>query len=392
MRGRGEGTVYQLPSGKWRGQLTVETDPLTGATKRIGVSGESQKEVIQKLTSLKMDLQKGSLIRPTDITVSEWMGIWLTEYMKPHLRPTTWDSYETMIRCHVVPHLGGMKLKDLRSQHLQRLYNRLLKEGRDDRQGGLSPKTVRYIHGIIRGAMSQAVKCGLIASNPTAAAVPPRKEKKEIQPLTAEQVLRLLEAANGDRYYAAFRLEFMTGLRLGELLALTWDDIDLAAHLIRVRRTLLRVRDHDQVDRKTRLIFQEPKTDKARRILPLSKELVSVLESHRAAQDQERLAFGPAYCDRRLVFCAPDGNPIDPRSFTRRWERLLQNAGLPHVRFHDARHTFATMLLEAGEDSKIVQELLGHSAISVTLDIYSHVGIGLKRSAVDRLSGFLSES
>lgn len=104
MRGRGEGTVYQLPSGKWRGQLTVETDPLTGASRRISVSGESQKEVIQKLTHLKTDLQKGSLMKPTDITVSEWMSIWLTEYMKPHLRPTTWDSYETMIRCHVVPY------------------------------------------------------------------------------------------------------------------------------------------------------------------------------------------------------------------------------------------------------------------------------------------------
>lgn len=250
---------------------------------------------------------------------------------------------------------------------------------------------MRYIHGILRGAMSQAVNNGLIGSNPTANTKPPRKQKKEIQPLSAEQVLRFLRTAESDRLYAAFRLEFMTGLRLGELLALSWEDIDLSQHLIRVKRTLLRVREYGETGRKTRLTYQEPKTAKARRTLPLPIEVTAVLEAHRATQDYERHVLGEAYNDNRLVFCCEDGSPMDPRNFTRRWERLLKTAGLPHVRFHDARHTFATMLLEAGEDSKIVQELLGHSEISVTLDIYSHVGIGLRRTAVNRLSGFLNE-
>lgn len=391
MRGRGEGTVYKAADG-WRGQLSAGRDPQTGEPRRIGVSGKTRKEVVDQMTHLRAELQKGGFVIPTEMTLAEWMSIWLVDYMKPHLRATTWDSYETMTRCHVVPFLGTVKMKDLRPEHLQRLYNQLLSEGRHDGGGGLSSKTVRYIHGIIRGAMAQAIKSGLIGYNPTAAAVPPRKQQKEIQPLNTEQVLRLLEAAKDDRLYAAFRLEFMTGLRLGELLALTWDDVDLVQHLIRVRRTLLRVRDHSQADRKTRLTYQEPKTTKARRTLPLPEELGTLLESHKEMQNQERSLFGAAYNDHRLVFCCEDGNPIDPRNFTRRWERLLQSAGLPHVRFHDARHTFATMLLEAGEDSKVVQEPLGHSEISVTLDIYSHVGIGLKRTAVNRLSGFLNES
>ncbi len=335
-RGYGEGYVSRMPDGTFRGQLSAGTDPLTGKRRRMSVYGENKKEVTDKLVSLRSELQKGELVMPTHMTLQEWLSTWLAEYMKPHLRATTWDSYETMIRCHVVPHLGTMRLQDLRSERLQSYYNWLLAEGRSDGKGGLSSKTVRYIHGILRGSMSQAVKNRLIPFDPTSATKPPRKQKKEIQPLSAEQVLRFLETAKSDRLYAAFRLEFMTGLRLGEVLALTWDDVDMVHHLLRVRRTLLRVREYGEGGRKTRLTYQEPKTAKARRTLPLPLEVTAVLETHRATQDNERQVFGEAYNDHRLVFCCEDGNAIDPRNFTRRWERLLKTAGLPHVRFHDA--------------------------------------------------------
>lgn len=381
-RGQGEGSIYQRKNGYWAAQATVGYHA-DGTPIKKTFSGKNRKDVLDKLTAALGEKQKGIIIEPNRVTVSEWLDTWLKDYKKNTLRPTTWDSYEVQARCHLKPALGAVKLKDLRPEHLQRVLNEKL-------AAGLTPRSVRYIHQVIHGALDQAVKNQLVARNVSDMTELPPDKKKEIHPLTLEEAKQLLKAIGQDRLYAAILLEVGTGLRRGELLALTWKDIDLEEATLDVRRGLVRVRNRE-ADRKTFLTFQEPKTKKSRRTIPIPEDAVVELKRHRARQNREKLALGPAYEDGGLVFCTEDGKPIDPRNFSRHFGRLLKTASLPHIRFHDARHTFATIMLELGENPKTVQEILGHSRISTTLDTYSHVSLDLERQAASRLNDALRE-
>jgi integrase len=209
-----------------------------------------------------------------------------------------------------------------------------------------------------------------------------------MQTIDADQVVQFLNCARNDRLYAAFLLEFNTGIRRGELLGLQWKDVDLETGTISICRSLVRIYNKG----KTELSFQEPKTAAAKRTLPITAEVVAALKNHKKQQIEERLAFGSEYEDNDLVFCSPKGTPLDPRSFTRHFDTLLNKAGLPHIRFHDARHTVATLLLEQNEHPRVVQELLGHSDISTTLGTYSHVSSDLKRKAAEKLSAVLAQN
>jgi integrase len=241
---------------------------------------------------------------------------------------------------------------------------------------------VRYIHTLIHGALEQAVKEGLVSRNVAEAVELPKDRKKEFTPLTPKQVRQFLTSIKGDRLYAAFLLELGTGLREGELFALRWQDIDFKNGVLTVRQTLTRVKGQP--------VFKEPKTEKSRRTVPIPQDILSELKVHRARQAQEKLLLGPMYQDKDLVFATVDGRPLEKRSFLRHFEDLLAKSGLPHVRFHDLRHTYATLLLQAGEHPKVVQELLGHAQISTTLDIYSHVLPELKQAAAAKLNKLLS--
>jgi integrase len=204
-------------------------------------------------------------------------------------------------------------------------------------------------------------------------------------------VQQFLDAVREDRLFRAFFLEIGTGLRRGELLGFRWRDVDLEAEVVHVRQTLVRVGNHDATvsNPKTRLIFQEPKTEQSRRTIPIPAAIIEELKCHKARQAEEKLLIGKAYEDHGLVFCRANDRPIDPRNFTRHFERLLQRAGLPRIRFHDTRHTFATLMLELGEAPKVVQSMLGHTKISTTLDIYSHVSLDLERQAAAKLNALL---
>jgi len=381
-RGNGEGCIYRRKDGRWCAVATVGRRE-DGSPKRVSFYGKTRQEAAEKLTKALNDVRLGTLPEPGRMTVGEWLDIWLQDYKKSSLRPTTFDSYATIARCHLKPALGGIPLKDLRPEHLQRLYN-------DKARSGLSATTVRYIHAVIGQSLRQAVRNRLVARDVSEATTLPRQDNKEIKPLTREQAQRLLAFAKEDRLYPAIYLELSTGLRRGELLALRWDDLDLRAGTVTVRRGLVRVREDDgRGGRSTRLLFQEPKTPAGRRVIPLSDQALAELRRHKARQNQEKLLLGAAYRDNGLVFCTEDGAPYDPRNFARRFETLLKRAGLPHIRFHDARHSFATMLLELGEHPKVVQQILGHSRIGVTLDTYSHVSLDLEKRAVARLGDFL---
>jgi integrase len=384
-RGNNEGSIGKRKDGLWQASMTIGRDPLTGKLKRVFFYAKTRKEAADKLAKALRDKTQGSFVAPHKRTLGEWLDTWLWEYKRPRLRPITFDSYEMLIRRHVKPALGHLPLQETRPEHLQRFYNDMLAQG-------LSTRTVRYCHTILHGALAQAERHQLVVRNVSRLTEHPGETRKEMRTLTREQVSgTLLPALAEERLFAAILLACGTGLRRGELLALRWQDVDLDKGLLHVRRTLVRVRSYEAhgSERKTRLVFHAPKTAQSRRTIPLPEGCVVALKHHKAQQAQERLLLGEAYYDDGLVFCLVDGKPIDPRNFARAFDQMLRKVGLPRVRVHDMRHTFATLMLELGESPKTVQTLLGHSRVAITLDIYSHVSLDLEKRAAAKLNAAL---
>jgi integrase len=329
------------------------------------------------------DKAQGTFVAPHKLTLGAWLDTWLWEYKKPCLRPITFDSYEMLIRRHLKPALGHIALRDLRPEHVQHFYNEKAREG-------FSARTIRYLHTTLHSALAQAEKNQLVARNVSKLTEPPGESRKEMRTLSLSQVAdTLLPAIKDDRLYAAFFLAFTTGLRRGELLALRWRDVDLKSGILQVRQTLVRSRNHEEG--RSKIVFSEPKTPQSRRTIPLLDECLNALKQHRAKQAEEKLMLGAAYEDYGLVFRLPNGKPLEPRNFNRRFSNILKQAGLPHIRLHDSRHTFATLLLEQGVSPKTVQTMLGHSSSRITLDIYSHVTLELEKQAAAKLNAALTE-
>ena len=288
------------------------------------------------------------------------------------------------IRHHLAPALAHLPLQDLRPDHIQRLYNQTIDKG-------LSPGTVHGIHVVLRAALKQAVRLGLVIHNVTDAVTLPRSQPRKISPMTLAQVRHLLSVAKQDRLFPVVFLALGTDMRRGELLALRWQDVNLDTGVLHVRQAFALVWMHnpDKAARKTRLLLQEPKTEHSRRAIPIPESIIDEMRHHKARQAQGKLLMGQAYQDDGLVFAEPDGRPIFPGTLTRRFKRLLGQAGLSPMRWHDIRHSFATLLLEQGEHPKTVQVILGHSKVSTTLDTYSHVSLDLEKRAAARLNASL---
>ena len=385
-RGNNEGSITKRKNGLWMAQITVGRDPATGKSKRATFYGKTRQEVADKLTKALREQQQGTFVAPHKLTLGEWLDTWLQEYKKPKLRPTTFDSYEMLVRRHLKPTLGSIALRDLRPEHLQHFYNAEV-------QQGASARTVRYCHTLLHGALAHAEKHQLVARNVSKLTERPRAVRKEMHTLTLDQITeKLLPAIAKDRLFAAIFLAFGTGLRRGELLALRWKDVDVKAGILQVKQTLVRVTNHHvpKGEGRTQLIFQEPKTAPSRRTIPIPEECLAALKQHKARQAEEKLLLGQAYQDHGLVFCQANGKPIDPRNFLRSFDRIIEQAGLPPSRIHDARHTFATLMLELGESPKTVQTMLGHSRVAITLDIYSHVSLELEKKAAAKLNAALT--
>ena len=270
---------------------------------------------------------------------------------------------------------------------IQNFYNFLSSKGRSDGNGGLSPKTVRNIHNLLHDALQQAVKSGKIIRNVSEATTLPRKQPKEIQPLSMDDELTFLETASSDRLGIAFIVSLSTGMRLGELLGLTWSCVNMSSGNIVVKQALVRVKIFDDnKNYESKLIFQEPKTKAGIRNIPLPSNVLVLLNAHRLTQSKEKLLVGNKYEDLDLVFSTELGHPIEPRNFIRKFQQLLKISGLEKTNIHSLRHTYATRLLELNEHPKVVQELLGHSTIAITLDIYSHVFPEIKKAAADKIN------
>ena len=372
-RGNGEGGITRhKKSGLYMGRYTIETP--TGK-KRKTVYGKTREEAHDKLVDALSNRNKGLIFEGEDQTLSVFLDRWLNGPVKGSVKPSTFESYERTIRNHIDPTLGHRKLKNLAPDHLQYFYQSKL-------DSGLAPGTVRLMHGILHKALEQAVKWGVLPRNVCKATTPPKPNTKEIHPLDAEQVREILEAARGNRLEALYVLAVTAGLRIGELLGLKWEDVDLDAETLRVRRTKSRA--------KTGPTFTAPKNGKGRQ-LRLTQRAVESLKSHKAAQNAERLGIGDLWQDNGLVFCTTGGKPLDFHNLrATSFKPLLKEAGLPDIRFHDLRHTCATLLLSRGHHPKLVQELLGHSSVAMTLDRYSHVLPGMGDQTAAAMEAALS--
>lgn len=378
-RGHGEGTIVKhRKTGKWMAQASIGYDQ-EGKLKRITKYFETRKEAQDWLAKVAHEKNIGAFVEPDKITLGEWLDRWLNTYKKTKIRKTTRDNYETIIRCHIKPAIGHIPLQKLQAGDLQQLYNQKVREEK-------SSSLVHRISLIINGALKQALKEQLVYRNVNEATELPPLKYEEIQPLTLEQAQRFLEVAEKDRLYAAFLLELGTGLRRGELLALRWQDVDLENGRIFVNRTVARVKDENGPT-KTKLEYQPPKTEKSKASVPIPEDVLRELRAHRKRQNEERLFFAQNYHNNGLVFCTEDGRQLDPRNFTKRYARQLKKAGIPEVSFHTLRHTYATILLEQGEDLRVVQENLRHTRLNVTADIYATVTEKLKKRAAARLNG-----
>ena len=383
-RGNGEGSIYKRPDGTWAGQVSVGYDPATGKLKRKSFYGKTRKEVADKMAQALQEVRSGTYIEPAQTTLAEWLDKWLTTYKKGQLKPSTYESYEILVNVHIKPALGKIPIAKLQANMLQSFYNEKLEKGRADGKGGLSTRMVRYLHAIIRQALQQAVKEGLLARNVADATSPPTVKNKQMRPLTENELLTFFETAKGDRMFAGYVLAATTGLRRGELLGLCWDCVDIKHGVITVQRQLLVLKDCLTLEETT-------KSKSGRRSITLTDDAIRELKAHKKRQAQEKLLMGEAYQDNGLVFCKEDGTPLDPREFTKRFQRQLAKAGLPKVRLHDLRHTHASLLLARGVHPKVVQERLGHSSITMTLDLYSHLTPGLQEAAAATLNGLLGK-
>lgn len=343
--------------------------------KRKTVYGKTRAEVSEKLTKAMADRDGGLVFDAGRMTVAEYLDRWLTDSARGTVRKSTYDSYKGQLHRYVHPTLGRLALKKLTELHVQGLYRSML-----DR--GLSARTVRYTHAVLRRALKQAVRWKYIPRNPCDDADPPKVQREEMRPLDREEARRLLKTAakpdptgHPDRFHALYVLAVHTGMRPGELLALKWEDIDLESSTLSINRTLSMTGE-----------FAPPKTAKSRRRVRLTTGSVTALRAHRKRQLEERIRLSSLWRDHGLVFPSTVGTPLNYRNVVRAFKDLLSRADLPStIRLYDLRHTCATLLLSRNVHPKYVQELLGHASITLTLDTYSHVLPGMDGGATSAM-------
>jgi len=365
-RGRGEGSVTQRKDGRWAAYLTLDNG------KRKYFYGKTKKAALELLKKAQLEQLQGTLVTSSPHqTVAQFFTQWI-EKRKPSLRIRSYERYEGFIRLQIIPHIGRIQLQKLTPMHLQSLYSELLGEGK-------KASTVNTLHWMMHRALSDAVRWELIAKNVCKAVEPPRRAHYEFTALSVEQAGKLLAAAKGHSLEALWVVALTTGMRRGEILALKWIDIDFAQGSLQVHRAFTRAKGQ-------RYIESEPKTEKSRRSILLAPPVVEILRQHRARQLNAKQQAGEAWQERDLVFCTAVGTPLNPNKVLERFKTLLKKAGLPHIRFHDLRHSTATILLKMQTHPKIVQELLGHSRIAETLDIYSHVLPTIQGDAMNKLN------
>ncbi len=371
----------------WSVVVELPPDPETGKRRQRWHSGyRTRKEAERARIELLSIVDSGTYVDHNRETLAEFIADWLPAIERT-IRPATLHSYERNLRLHVTPYIGTLPLPKIDAGVLNGLYARLLKEGRRDRQGGFSPRTVRYVHTILHRALKDGAKWGRIARNPADAANAPRAAANaapEMTTWTAGELRTFLEQNAEDRLYAAWLLLATTGMRRGEALGLRWADLDFETGRAAVRQTVVMVGKE--------VVFGTPKTAKGRRVVALDTATLAGLRAHRARQLEERLLIGAGWRDLGLAFAKVTGEPLHPDRFSREFDRRVERSGLPRIRLHDLRHTWATLALQAGVHPKVVQERLGHSAVGITLDVYSHSIPAMQADAAEKVAGLVLDA
>lgn len=361
------GNLRQRAKGTWTVTVELPRDPVTGKRRQVYETFRGNKRAAEKrLAELVASSQDGYVIRPEKITVREFLDLWLRDIAQ-RVRERTLTGYDSKMRCHVVPTLGTLVLRDVQPSHIQATYQQCL-------DAGLSARSVLNVHTILQAGLDYAVKLSYLSRNPCQAVTPPKPVRKEMRAMSPQEANKMLDAARETPYHAAFHTLLFTGLRRSELLGLRVRDMDLVLGTVHVAQAMLYLKG-------PRVVFTEPKTAKSRRTVALTPSNAVVLREHLAKLEADCLTLGLPITDDTLVFSWPDGRPMLPNSLTKAWHRLAGQIGLRGVRLHDARHTHASFMLAQGIHPKIVQERLGHSTIAVTLDTYSHVAPGLQAAA-----------
>jgi integrase len=393
-RGAGEGTIARRSDNRW--QAVLNCGYSNGRRVRKYFYGDSEAAVQAQLLKARSDRFAGLPIITEKQTVQQYMEDWLERVLRPRAKPRATESFGTISRRHIFPTLGRIQLAKLTPQHVQRLLDEKSKTITDAsgkvKQKGLSAQTITNIRTVLRSALAQALKWGLVHRNVAALVSAPRISRKKITPLDADSARAFLAAARGHRFEAMFLTTLTLGLRRGEVLGLRWQDLDLDARQLRVAQSLQRLKTGStDMGRKTELRATETKTDGSQRTIALPDSVVAALKSQRARQAEERLVAGPKWQDAGLVFTTPLGRGIEPILLHRAFKAILEKAGLPTtLRLHDLRHSAASLLLAQGVPPRAIMELLGHQSISTTMNLYAHVMPAMMREAADKMDAILS--
>jgi integrase len=369
-RGNSEGSLTKRADGRWEARISLSDGT------RKSFYAKTRQEAARRLAEAMRDRDRGLPITGERQTVAQFLSVWL-ETIRPTVGVGTWKRYEEIVRLHLIPAIGAHSLAKLSPQNVQALYAAKL-------EAGLSTTTVHHIHAALHLALESAVSLDLVARNVTDRVTAPKMRRHEMEVLSPKQSRTLLNAISGDELEALYVLALTTGMRQGELLALKWRDIDLDAEWLRIHATVRKLRGA--------FIYAPPKTKRSRRGVALTTMAIEALKRHGVRQAEAKAIVGPAWQDNDLVFADAVGGPLEGRHVLRHYFRpLLQAAGLPPIRFHDLRHTTATLLLAQGIHPKVVSEMLGHTTIGITLDTYSHVLPEMQREAATSLDQLLSQ-
>ena len=368
IRGKNEGSISKRPNGHWRAQVSLEG-------KRLSFSAKTQKECQTWLRNMLEQKTAGMTFDDAKVTMAEYMEDWLASSKASH-RFTTWDQYRRMTHNNILPGIGKIKLSELRPSQIQHLYDTLLSQN-------IGHYALLKTHTVLRSALSRAVKIGMIPRNTASVVMLPKEPAKEMQILDESQVNRFLVAASGHRFEALYHLAVVTGMRVMELLGLKWTDLDWIRQTLKVERQILR--PHGQG-----IEFASPKTKFGKRTLKLGSKTIDALRQHDWLQQKERIAAGDKWQNLDLIFTNHLGGPLLYRNLFRDYKALLEEAGLPLIRFHDLRHTAASIMLNHNVPVITVSRRLGHSKPSITLDIYGHLMANAQTDVAEMMDDLIS--
>jgi len=366
----------------WEARCTVGYDSRTGKQIQRSVSGPTQKEVARRMKEISVEVDQGTYLAPSKMTVAEWLTIWQRDFLN-NVKASTSFLYGENIRLYIDPVLGFIKLEALNTHTIQSFYNDLYKPHKNG-QNPLSAKTIKNIHGVLHKALQQAVAIGYLRFNPSDACSLPRVIQKEIHPLDEVQVSAFLSAVTGHVHEHLYKIDMFTGMREGEILGLTWDCVDLAKGTVQIRQQLRR-----EQKKGGKYYFSPPKNNKSR-ILTLAPSVLQAFRSQKIKQTEMQLyAGGDWNNEHNLIFTNETGGFLSYRTVYDCFKRIVASIGTPTTRFHDLRHTYAVAAIQSGDDIKTVQENLGHATAAFTLDVYGHVTAHMKQESANRMELFI---